>query len=533
MAVWILKIIKHNFFLLIFLWLILTAINIDKAYHIDDPFHIEASQYIRNNPLKPMSGLINWAGELSPIYNYNQPPLFFYLIAIFSSVFGTNEIPLHILLSVFTFLGLYYFYKLTQILSIKNIKTLLILFAFCPALIINQNLMTDVPVLALILGSAYFLFNANYKNKFLNYCISSLLIGLGLLIKYSILPLLIVLLLVILIRRTYKNLIVLLIPILILFLWSSCNYMEYCSVHILDRPTVTTQPYQFLTFIACLGSISAFSISFVFGLFPFKIIKRSVYFVLSIFIISIVLFFYGFISERLYEKYLNYAFIINGLFVFITLFIKLIHELTKKELKKFIISDCFIIFLFIISISAFIILYAPFIATRHILLIIPFILLLKHDIVNKATININKLSISVTIILGLLLGFSDWKYADYYRQMASVVDLPRDRNIWTAGYWGWNWYSKKNGMKQYNIKQSDVKEGDYFVYPGNVALQNIDTESINLIVIDKKWKEANILSLFSGKHFASLYNSFIDKPPWSLSKNPIDTIYICKIEFKK
>ena len=235
MKIWVLRILNHKYFLLFFLWSVLTAINIDKAFHIDDTFHLEASEYIKLNPEKPMSGFINWDDDPKPIYSANQPPLFFYLIAFLSSIFGPNEIPLHLFLSIFTFLGLYYFYQLAQILSVQNVRTLLVLFAFCPAFIINQNLMLDIPVLAIIMGSAYFLLKANYSNKMIYYSLTALVLTVGLLIKYSILPLFVVLILVILIRHEYKKLIVLFIPVLAIILLSFWNYIEFGSIHILNR----------------------------------------------------------------------------------------------------------------------------------------------------------------------------------------------------------------------------------------------------------------------------------------------------------
>jgi hypothetical protein len=524
----LLRILKNKYSLIFFLWIILTAVNIDKAFHIDDTFHLEVSKCIKDNPLKPMSGLINWYNIPEAIYNYNQPSLFFYLIALITKIFGDKEIPLHLFLSVFTFFSLYYFYKTAQTLLVKNINVLLVLFAFCPALMINQNVMTDVPVLSLILGFVYFLLKANSAKKLPYYCISSLLLGFGLLIKYSLLPLLVVFILVILIRRDYKNLFFLLVPLGILSLWSIWNYAEYGSIHILNRQGGEIQFNKFLAFMGCLGSISVFSISFVFGLYPSKGLKWIIYFILIAFIISIILFVFNFIPEKKYAAFLNYSFIINGFVIFILLFFANIINLKKIGFRNFVEADNFVVFLLFVIISAFIIFFAPYIATRHILLVIPFVLYLSHEFIGRATQNINKLTITIAILLGLVLAVSDWKYADYYRKMASEINLPENGNVWTAGHWGWQWYSTKKGMIQYDMNQPNVKDGDYLIYPKGISVQKFN-ENIKLIVVDKKWKEADMLTFFSGNSFASLYNSFIDKGPWSLSKEPIDTIMICKI----
>lgn len=523
----IIKFLDNQYFLLIFLWGVLTLININKAFHIDDSFYLKAAEYLQNNPAKPMSGLINWGDDPTPMYSHNQPPLFFYLIAVVSGLFGTGEIALHLFFSVFTFLALFFFQKITRVLSVQKPNTLLILFALCPATIINQNLMVDMPILAIILGVLYFLLRAKASGKLTDYAIAALLIGVGLLIKYSMLPLLVVLFILILINRDHTKLVVLIIPIGFLSLWSLWNYMEYGSIHIIDRPGGVIHVNKLWAFIIGLGSISTFLISFISGFSRSGITKVAVYSVLTLVTVSVILFYFQFIEEELYSQYLTVSFFITGFLVLVILTIEFVRFI-RKDLSSFFSSNRFVVLLFLASISMFVILFGPFIATRHILLVVPFMLLFGSRLIDNAGVNINRLSIIATVLLGLLLGISDWKYADYYREQASSIVITGTENIWTVGHWGWQWYSKQNGMRQYNTNQSIVSEGDYFVYPVDISRQDIN-QNIELIVIDKKWQEADIFTLFSGKDFASLYNSGVSKPPWNLSMKPIDTIYICKV----
>jgi 4-amino-4-deoxy-L-arabinose transferase-like glycosyltransferase len=520
-------IVNHRYFLLIAIWLVLTLINVNKAFHIDDTFHLEAAQYLKENPAKPMSGLITWGDDPTPLYKHNQPPLFFYLIALFTGIFGTSEIPLHLFLSFFTFVALYYFQKSARLVSPQNEKILLILFGFCPALVVNQNLMTDVPVLAIITAMAWFLLQASRTGRLIHYLLAALVLGFGLLVKYSILPLLVVLFLVIFLKRDYKKLLVVLIPVAMLSAWSFWNYVEYGSVHILDRPNSDIHINKFWAFMGCTGSVSAFAVSFLTGAFRSGIIKKVVLSGLVLFIGSIIVFYFSEIPEGQYSKYLNIAFIINGFIIFGTLFMTFLNQM-KVGLKKFIESDRFIILLFLTALSAFIILFAPFMSTRHILLVLPFVLLFGCDLIEKASGPMNRLSVILTVILGLLLGISDWQNAGYYRKMAASLELPEGATTWSAGLWGWKWYAVENGMKPYTMNYSDVKEGDYIVFPGDVSPQKIN-ENINLVLVDKKWEEADLLTFFSGNDFASLYNSTQKKPPWTLSKSPVDTIFIYRI----
>ena len=69
--------INLNKLYIFILWLILTGININKAFTIDDTYHLEAANLIAQNPLKPMSGFINWGDSPTQLFYGNQPPLFF------------------------------------------------------------------------------------------------------------------------------------------------------------------------------------------------------------------------------------------------------------------------------------------------------------------------------------------------------------------------------------------------------------------------------------------------------------------------
>jgi len=518
--------LSSNYFLVVVFWIILTAFNITKAYHIDDTFHLEAAHYIQEHPLTPMSVWINWSDNPEPMYYSNQPPLFFYMIALVSSVFGFGEIPLHLLLSVFTFLALFYFQKTTEILLLKNKKTLLALFAFYPAFVVNQNIMLDVPVLALSIATLYYVIKARHTGKIRYYSLAAFILGTGLLIKYSILPLVVVLVVEILVSGKYKRFLALLIPVGMMAAWALWNYEEFGFSHLFSRPAGIIHIKMLWKFMAAMGATGIFLISFVYGALPYNSIKRAIYFLLGMFILSALVFYFGMISENLYADIINLVFIIIGGVFFLIMFYLLYYYLSPG-FNEFIKSDMFVVFLFISAMGLFIILFAPFIATRHIMLIVPFVLFFGSHLIDKAG-NFNKLAIGVSIVFMVLFGVSDWVYADYYREMAAVKDYPVKGKVWTAGHWGWQWYAVQNGMTEYSTNDTTVKIGDYMVYPADVSRPDF-SPGLRLKVIDKRWKEATLLTFISGNNFASLYNSSLNVPPWTLSTKPIDTIYVCKV----
>jgi len=528
------SLISKNILVVLF-WILLTAININKAYHIDDTFHLEAAESIKQHPLKPMSGSINWRNSPTPMFEYNQPPLFFYIIAFAQIILGDSEISMHLLLSIFTFLSLYFFNKLSEFLHVKQKKTLLTIFAFCPAFIINQNLMTDVPILALSLGIIYYLLKGQEEGTFKNYIISATLLCAGLLIKYSLLPVLLVVFISILLSGDYKKIVVLFIPLTGLVLWSIWNIIEFDSIHILGRSKPEfniNKLYSFMkklySFMGILGSMATFSFVFFYSLYQKKITQYLIILGFFVFILSAFLVYYSFINETNFTRYINYFFTCNGLLLMLLIVRNVIKSLFIEK-QDYFKSNNFTFALFILGISAFIILFSPFNATRHVLLIIPFILLFGHKLFETSHGTINNLVLCATISLGILLGISDWVYADFYRKSAKEIVIA-DKTVWSLGHWGWQWYSRKNGMIIYSKdNEVNVRNGDIIVYPKDVSKQKIspyiDLETINYIS-----QESNFFTFFSGKNYASMYISSVYKPAWTLSNSPIDTIVVSKVK---
>lgn len=520
---------KSNHFNWIFilgLWLVCTAINLNKPFHIDDAFHLEAAKWIADHPLEPMSGTVNWTDVPEPVHHFNQPPVYLYLVAVAGELFGYSEIPLHLLQSIFTLLAIFFFYRISLIVCPKYPKFLTLLFAFCPAFLVNQNLMTDVPLVALSLMSVYLLIRPSNRSRLWDDALSALILGVAVLTKYTLLPLLVVLPVSILWRKQYMNLVVLLIPFAMIGLWSWWNLEEFGKIHILGRER---DPFEIgdilgtsLSFMACLGAVAPFTLAMFSGLFR----KRRV---LTFIIVGIFFLFIGFmavswfglITAGLSKEILRYLFLLNGMLLTFTILYLSVRRFGHMEA---------ILFFWFIGIAAFVIRYSPFIATRHILLIVPPALLICSRIIDRIAPVLKLQAAVAAILLGVLLGISDWLYADFYRKGASEVNIVRTGNekIWTAGHWGWQWYSGKQGMLQYTAGSGEPREGDWLVIPSDIARQKIDT-TLKLVPVRKIWHEAGPFTFISTSFNAGFYMSTYLHPAWRLSRLPVDTITVYRI----
>ena len=133
---------------LIALWAIVTAYNLFKPYHIDDTAYLEIARWISAHPLHPMQGLLNWNDFYEPIYNLNQPHLYFYLLALWGGAFGYSEPAMHALQSLSALACILLFHRLARVLVGPLALWATAIVVLGPAFIVEQNLMVDVPLLA-------------------------------------------------------------------------------------------------------------------------------------------------------------------------------------------------------------------------------------------------------------------------------------------------------------------------------------------------------------------------------------------------
>ncbi|MCP2043623.1 glycosyltransferase family 39 protein [Pontibacter sp. HSC-36F09] len=509
-------------------WIIATLININKAFHIDDTFHLEAAEWIQHNPLRPMSGYINWVDTDEPIHHFNQPPLYFYLIASVGALFGYNEIALHLLQSVFILISIVFFYKLAKLFNKEFALSASILLALGPGFLVNQNLMTDIPILSISVMFMYYIIKADKADAFKNLFIAALILSGGLLIKYTLLPLVIILIYKVWQQKKIRVALVLLLPVFTIAFWSLTNYLEYGGSHILGRPKNTFTPDLLLnnsvSFLLTLGAIVPFTLIFCDHFLKsssrYTIVR--VCFGIVTCVVIVYLLVYGIPLKAPFYSLFWVAFFTNGLMLIIFPYI-LLRRTTLTPTMKLIV-------LWFVGLIGFIVLFAPFMATRHSLLILPPLLIIIAYTIEQISTKAIVFSISFTILLGILLSISDWQYANFYRASAPVVikKIPSSAKVWTVGHWGWQWYSKKAGMEFYDSEKSKPEVGDYFVVPKRVYQQKIEA-NMKFSKVDEIICAQNMWNSLTTAHYARFYHTYPQFIPWFVSLTPVDSIIIYKI----
>lgn len=518
------------------LWLFATAFNIDKAYHVDDTAYLEMARWIAQNPLHPMSGLLSWGADYGPIHFTNQPPLYFYLMAGWGLLFGWSEIAMHTLMSIFTFWVIWGFYRLARIVTPDAPLLPTALLALSPAFVVSQNTMVDIPLLALWIEFFRVLLDPNVSGRW-RYLFAGVLCGLAMLIKYTSLVLLPVLVLHILIVGYFAQLAWVLLPISILAAWSGFNYWEYGGIHMAGR-TVASKPvsaylYSALYWVSVLGAITPFAGLFFYARQRYSKIKSSYLFwnsVLILFCGAYLVFFcwlFAFPDRHAVNIAIQFLFLLTGF----SLLGMLIAAALKKILNKNLNANESVLLCWIFTAAGFIVVLAPFMAERHVMLALPPILLLCDAwFVSKLKPRwVITAALVFTVLLTALLASADRWYADIYRNQAERIrdSLPVDATVWFNSNWGWQWYAQRAGMRMYSNlpDHQSPRAGDYFVTTEKVCCAlalpvSLKFEPIKTVVIDRATRVQRLASI-------SFYSS--GWQAWGYSYEPIEKFQILRV----
>jgi 4-amino-4-deoxy-L-arabinose transferase-like glycosyltransferase len=524
---------RSPYFIAFCLWVVPTLININKAFHIDDTFYLEVAKWIVDHPLKPMSGMVNWYNDPEPFSNANQPPLFFYMIAAWSRLSGTTEVAMHLLQSVFSYLCILFSYKVFRLVSREHAAVFTALFAFNPAFIVNQNMMTDIPLLAATLAFVYMLLVPGVRTEGRRYVWAALLVSAALMIKYTALPLVVVLIISIVVWKQYRQLFVVLIPVAVLVLWSVWNYYEFGSVHLLHRGGGIMWeriPVRVHSVLLCLGGTSFFSLIILFGLLPARRLATTAAVAATIALpLLAALVYSGKVGEPDAAAMLGGAFLVNGaLLVVGVVYCFFRYQLagSNRDGSGYPLA---MMYWWVAAIASFVILLAPFVATRHLLLLLVPVLAIFAQMWGRVPEGMRKVIIGGTVLAGCVLGISDWQYADYYRRGAADIraHTAAGSRVWGAGHWGWQWYCSQARCEPLGVTTSAIQDGDLLVMPKDVSRQ--DTHGLQMTRVGAYWYNPGIWSFFSVSRHAAMYATSPGDIPWEFSSKAIDTFVVYRI----
>jgi 4-amino-4-deoxy-L-arabinose transferase-like glycosyltransferase len=527
---------------LIALWAIVTAYNLFKPYHIDDTAHLEIARWIAAHPLHPMGGKLNWGGVDAPIPEVNQPHLYFYLLALWGRAFGFGEPAMHALQSSAALACILLFHRLARMLAAPAALWATAMLVLGPAFVVEQNLMVDVPLLAIWLVFFNALIcEAHSARQTRRFLVAGLACAAALLTKYSSLALFPILCLALLLERRPAQAWTVLIPIAALAAWSLFNVLDYGGVHIIERPRAPLSAQRVLDFAAAwviaLGAITPLGLIAGLESRPGWVRKAGIVYgaVAAGFAALVTAVAFGALSDDWSDRVLWWAFAVNGALVCLAVALGLAPLLRRKLWRREIARDAapsLYLLLWVMGATAFYVLFAPFVAVRHVLLILPPATLLALMRRGGSFTRVSRVfGLVATIVVSAGLCLSDWRFAAFYRSEAAILgrDLATAGTVWASGHWGWQWYAARSGFRQVDVVSSDLRPGDYFVVAPLIDHQELRRPPpMRLVRTDTQRRP--LLNLLCTGREVRFYSSSISFGPWSVSRACLGRMEVFEIE---
>ncbi|MBI2201302.1 MAG: glycosyltransferase family 39 protein, partial [Armatimonadetes bacterium] len=454
----------------------------DKAFHIDDTFYLMVSRQILEDPLRPYSFTIDW-GE-RPTFAFdedNNPPFYCYWVAAVMACFGESERPLHLAMLPFTALAAGSMLWLCRRFLRFPVAPAMV-FILGPAFLPSQNVMLDVPLVALCLAAmACFIHGVDAGTR-AALVWAGVLSGLAILTKYSGLVLLPLLAVYGWSRGRPRTALFLLIPLAMLGLWGLHGYLVYGRPHFIGRGLPGGQAARLGVLLqASARSLAgcAFTAGLLLGMpWTWKRAQAAAASIAGAFLAGWP--WSGSFSQHLLEG----AFVLNLAAMILALGWaagRTLHGRVWKAGEGNGNADLLLLLLWAAAFLAFNLIAAPFVSVRHVLPALPPVLILafrRLEDVGMPPAPFQRASalstVAVTALFGFLVAAADQEYAGVYREAAPQLSRAVEKLGAPArfvGHWGWQYYAEATGLKAFSIEEPPLATGSLLVLAAWVPRQ--------------------------------------------------------------
>lgn len=518
--------------------LILQGPFLDKAFHIDDTVVLEVSKRILEDPLDPLAGTFDWNGSIRPLWKVTtNPPLLSYYLAPVLFFCGFSEIAMHFAMVPFLFLLLASCLILAKRFGADPWLTMLTV-GSSSAVLVSMNIMRDVPALALANGGfALAMIGADSRPGRRSYlAIGVILIGLGVITKYSAVVYLVVLAIYLLWsgRKGFIKWVVL--GCFPLAIWSLLTWLQYGEAHpafLLTREIVrASRPAFMAKYFSMLVALSSVCLVLPFLLARTWCHPRKWQIVNGVFGLAMLALAYQYQGYTALQFYfwLVAGSLSLGALVLVVLLPKGKPGLDPVDTFLFLWAGGFLCF------SLFVV---PFQAVRHILpALVPIAILcfrkMRIQLEQKKGVRWPWVVVAVQLTLTMLVGWADLQYANVYRDFTTYVKERYDgEKVWYVGHWGWKAYADFSGFQQLHRKGDDPPPGSIFVWPKKVHIGTPFQErryfkgSLELIESREigSWLPIRTMS----RPDAFFYALVGQNVPFAFSSSPLETLEIYRV----
>jgi len=515
-----------------------SAFNIAKPVHIDDAAHLFIAEAIVRDPVHASAALVNWDQLPEPIHALNIPHLLMYVFAAALKL-GASNVALHGVLAAFTALALFLVWRLAALFVPGHALWVTAAVALGPAFLPAQNLMADIPTLAMWAGFFLCMALADREEREVRDWQACAFLAVGCLLKYASLVLVPAFVVLVIRRRKWRSLRALVLPAVALIGWSAFTWVAYGGVHLLERAGALANPEdggvlaaaalcagRLPLWVEGVGALSPFSLAFIQHAGRRALAWCAVAGAVVIAVGLAIPFrsFAIFAGTNELDAVLRGLFFANGLLVVV-----LLRKSARKLLADRVTNrGAEVVVAWLATAVALTVFLAPFPAARHVLMATPPILVLLVAAYPPGAAW-SRIGLATTVCLGALLAISDWRRANVYRVEASSL-ASASHTTWTVGHWGWQWYAARAGMRDYAPGQTKLAAGDILIEPQTVHRQRISPkDAATLRLVDEVRIAPSLLDRVRTVTAAGGLYYYWAAVPWTIRSTAVETFKVFEV----
>jgi hypothetical protein len=186
--------------------------------------------------------------------------------------------------------------------------------------------------------------------------------------------------------------------------------------------------------------------------------------------------------------------------------------------------------LWVVGATLFYVLFAPFMAARHALLVLPPVTLLLMARWGAALRRDSRIfALLLTACVSAALVLADWRFADFYRVEADSLarSLP-PTGVWASGHWGWQWYAERDGFAQVDVRSSSLAAGDLLLIAREANPQPL-SPPLALERLRTDTERASWQPFCTSRNGGFYGYRAVSETPWSLSRACVHHIDILRV----
>lgn len=524
-----------------------------QPFHMDDSLYMDLARNALRNPLYPNDMPYVFEGKtVADLGSHSHPPFQTYFLALILWMFGEGagrEWIYHSISLIFPLLAVLSFYFLSLRFLARPLSAA-ILFACSPVLLVMEhNLMTDVPNLAFWLASIATFVHASDNDSPWVYVVSSLLQFCAMFTSYPSLALTPLLgFYHYRCSNKVRGWIALSVPLVLMTLWFSMSCVHYGRFLLAQTAAYVQryEPWSLWKLAVKCGAVLQYQgwlVVFPVFLLPTFVFSLRRARLLGAVVMSVLATWFASGRYSLSDRLIYALGILVGLAVLSRVATLPLHRSDRAEPRLgWTDTERYFLCWWYLGVTACCILLYVGGSARYILPLIPPIVIYfcrvleveggtQHrgcpsDRGHRAVLNA---AIVFTAIWGLALSHADFEFASIYPRAArDFAAIAGHTESYYGGEWGFRYYFGRAGLKQMKPDGQPLPAGCLLVRPGLALPYELSKEALaaSTLLHERAYRLKSPLRLLDAHSTAGFYDTHWGKLPFSLSWDSQETIDI-------